>query len=234
MFVFFLSDVQITLAQLEARSNRTDADTAYKQGLALAQKAKSEGGSMVEAVAALNAAAEQGQPFAATTLARMYRLGDGVPKDDAHAEALIARVARSSDPVVLFQIGLSYLPNSNQQSEEKNVDRAIPYLLRSAQSGYGPAVGPLGFCFMAGSTERQDFVAAFQWLSLAAAQGDESSRMYLERLRPRLTAAQTTEALQRLNDLRSRMSARPAGLPSVTPYSSATLPGQAPPPQTAR
>lgn len=220
-------DAQSALAQLEGQLNHTDAEASYKRGIALAQAAKRDGGSMLEAVMALNEAAERGQPFATTTLARMYRLGEDVPKDEERAEALIARIAKSSDPVVLFQIGLSYLPKSNQAPEEKNVDRAIGYLMRSAQQGYGPAVGPLGFCFMTASAEHQDFVAAFQWLSLAASQGDESSRMYLERLRPRLTPAQTTEALQRLNAIRARMNPTPPGISPVAPPSSAALPGQA-------
>ena len=210
-------DAQSALAQLEGQLNHTDSEASYKRGIALAQTAKRDGGSMLEAIMALTEAADRGQPFATTTLARMYRLGEDVPKDEARAEELIARIAKSSDAAVLFQIGLSYLPKTTQQPEEKNVDRAIGYFLRSAQQGYGPAVGPLGFCFMTASPEHQDFVAAFEWLSLAASQGDESSRMYLERLRPRLTPAQTTEALQRLNAIRARMNPTPPGVSLVAP-----------------
>lgn len=194
---------------------RATADAAYQKGLNLAQAAQASGGAMDEAVKELTAAANLGHPFAITTLARMYRLGEGVPKDEAHADALIARIERVTDPAILMQAGLSYLPkNPNVQPAEQNVDKALGYLLRSAQQGYGPALGPLGFCFMAASPKQQDLVAAFQWLYLAASQGDENARMYLERLRPHLTNAQTAEAMQRLNALRARSEAGRAGAAS--------------------
>ena len=207
-------------AQVPSPGARAEANAAYEKGLKLAQTAQASGGALDEAVKELTTAANLGQPFAITTLSRMYRLGEGVPKDEARADTLLARVERVTDPAILFQAGLSYLPkNQNVQPAEQNVDKALGYLLRSAQQGYGPALGPLGFCFMAASPKQQDLVAAFQWLYLAASQGDESARMYLERLRPHLTNAQTAEAMQRLNALRTRSEGGRAGV--------------APPPATA-
>lgn len=217
-----------TLAPAPAPGGHAGANATYQHALELAKAAQASGGSMDEAIKELTQAANLGQPFAITTLARMYRLGEAVPKDEARADALIARVDRATDPVILFQAGLSYLPKDyNQPPVEKNVDKAQGFLLRSAQQGYGPALGPLGFSFMAASPERQDLIAAFQWLYLAATQGDESARMYLERLRPRLTNAQTAEAMQRLNALRSRSQAGRAGTvpPGEAPAAAAPQPG---------
>jgi hypothetical protein len=81
---------------------------------------------------------------------------------------------------------------------------------------------------MAASPEHQDFVSAFVWLSLTAAQGDANAQMYLERLRPRMTNAQTAEAVQKLGALRSRNAPPvPAG---ATGGLSSNVPTQAAPP----
>jgi len=92
---------------------------------------------MDEALTLLNQAANLGHPFATTALAHMYRLGAGVPRDDARAEALVARIAQTSNPVVLCQIGLTYLPVGGDPPLTGNADRAIGYLLRAVQQGYG-------------------------------------------------------------------------------------------------
>jgi len=202
-------DGRKALAQLSGQLNHTDAEAAFQRGMTLGQAARRDHSSMVEAILALTEASDLGHPFATTALARMYRMGDGVPKDDEKAEELIARIAETTNPSVLCQIGFTYLPTGNQPPNEKYVDTALGYLERAAQHGYGPAQGPLGFCYMTASPAHQDFVAAFVWLSLAASQGDESSRAYLERLRSRLSNAQTAEATRRLTELRARIPTRP-------------------------
>jgi len=209
-------DIANALAQLEGQMKHTESESTYHRGVALTQSANRDGGSMEEAVKALTDAANLGHPYAMIALSRIYRIGDGVPKDDERADALISHVAGSSNPAVLFQIGSSFLPGANQPPVEKNIDRAIGFLQRAADQGYAPAPGPLGYCYMTASAEHQDFVAAFEWLSLAASQGDGNARMYLERLRPRLTNAQTQEALRRLAELRPRnATSLPTG-PAVT------------------
>ncbi|EDY21661.1 Sel1 domain protein repeat-containing protein [Chthoniobacter flavus Ellin428] len=204
-------DGKKALAQLSGQLNHTDAEAAFQKGVALGQAARRDHSSMVEAILALTEASDLGHPLATTALARMYRMGDGVPKDDEKAEELIARIAETTNPSVLCQIGFTYLPTGNQPPNEKYVDEALGYLERAAQHGYGPAQGPLGFCYMTASPAHQDFVAAFVWLSLAASQGDESSRAYLERLRTRLSNAQTAEATRRLSELQARIPTRSPG-----------------------
>jgi TPR repeat protein len=197
-------EVTTALAQLEGQTHKVDPDTAYKQGMALGRAATANGGPMDEAAELLTEAANQGQVSATIILSGWYRRGDHVPKDEERADALIAKVESNTSPAILFQIGLSYMPGANQLPVEKNIDHALGYLQRAADQGYGPAPGPLGFCYMTASAAHQDFVSAFEWLSVAAGQGDQNAAMYLERLRSRLTNAQTQEGLKRLNEIRTR------------------------------
>ncbi len=198
------AEITAALAQLEGQSHHGEAEEAFQRGASLAREARRAGGSLDEAVKALTAAANLGHPLATVALSRMYRQGDGVPKDEARADALAAKVEMNANAAVQFQLGLSFMPPVNQAPVEKNIDRAIGYLKRAVDQGHPAAPGPLGFCYMTASPAHQDLVAAFQWLSLAVARGDQTSQMYLERLRPHLTSEQTQEAVRRLNELRPR------------------------------
>jgi hypothetical protein len=174
---------------------------------------------MDEAVKALTAAANQGHVPATIILSGWYRRGDQVPQDDERADALIAKVQDNTNPAILFQIGLSFMPGANQTPVEKHIDRALGYLQRSADQGYRPAPGPLGFCYMTASAAHQDLVSAFEWLSVGAGLGDQNAGMYLERLRPRLTNEQTKEAMTRINQIRARAQpAAPIGPGNTAPH----------------
>jgi TPR repeat protein len=206
------NEIAAALTQLETQTGQVDPDAAFNRGMSMAQTVRRDGGSMDEAVKVLTAAANQGHVPATIILSGWYRRGDHVTKNEARADALIAKVESNTSPAILFQIGLSYMPGVNQMPVEKDIDHALGYLQRAADQGYGLAPGPLGFCYMTASPAHQDFVSAFEWLSVAAGQGDQNAVMYLERLRPRLTNAQTKEALARLNEIRTRSSAAaPAG-----------------------
>jgi hypothetical protein len=206
------------LTELQGRARSMDPEAAYKEGIALVQAAKRDGGSMDEALKALTSASDQGHVLATIALSALYRRGDHVPKNDELADTLIAKVQTSPNPAIQFQIGLSYMPAANQMPAEKNIDCALGHLQRAVGQGYGPASGPLGFCYMTASPAHQDFVSAFEWLSVAAGRGDQNAGMFLERLRPRLTNAQTQEAMARLNEIRAQSkTSAPIGPGSAAP-----------------
>lgn len=195
----FTNDLEIktALADVERITRKSPADAAYERGVFLAGQAEKGARTTDEAIAQLQQAADLGHARAAATLATVYRRGvGGIPPDEAKAEALIARIEKTSDPVLLHLIANSYLP-AGTQPLEKNVERVVGLLQRSAVQGYAPAQNALGFLLMISTDEHKDWVEAFKWLTLAKDQGNDTARINMDNLRPHLTPEQILEGTQR-------------------------------------
>lgn len=71
----------------------------------------------------------------------------------------------------------------------------LDWYQRSAQQQFGPAQLALGQLLMKGDYGiQQDYVLAFQWLSLAVVNGAENAGKVLESLTKEMTSAQLAEA----------------------------------------
>lgn len=178
-----------------------DGNENFARGVAFAEQAHRGFGSMNEAVAALGKAADIGHPKAAAYLARIYRRGDGVPRDEARAEALIAKVEKNPDPITQYLAAFSYLPDSDEPLVS-NVDRVLSFLRRSSAQGCAQAQNALGYYFMSAPAGQRDLVEAFQWLSLAVAARNETAPINLKRLRSQMTPAQIAEGERRAREFK--------------------------------
>jgi TPR repeat protein len=194
-------DVKRALADVERMQNSQAANAAYKKSIELHRLAAQGQGSMEEAMAMLGQAADLGQPEAMATLALCYMKGKDVPPDEARAEALIAKVEKSSNPLVQYIIAKAYLPEYTAPAV-RSIDRAVVFLRRAAIQGFPPAQNGYGYYLMSTTDGNQDLVEAFKWLTLSAAKGDNAARVNLDHLRPTLSPAQIEEGNRRANDFR--------------------------------
>ena len=180
------------LAEAERQLAHAPAETEFRQSLELGQKAEAGADTWKEAIGHLRKAAELGHPYAPAVLAGMYRRGKIAPPDDAAAEALIAKIEVTSDPVLLHCIGMSYVLE-HDVIPAKYLARAVGFLRRAALQGYPPSQNTLGFELMSVAGGPADLVEAFKWLTLSAKQGDPTAKVNLTRLLPMLNAAQIEE-----------------------------------------
>jgi TPR repeat protein len=156
---------------------------------------------MNDAIQTLTTASNMGHPQATVLLASIYRHGQNVPRDEALADALVAKIEKTSDPAMLFHIADTYLPKDGS-SLKNNIPRVIGFLRRSAVQGYPAAQNALGYYFMSTEDGNKDVVEAFKWLTLGAAGGDSNAKVNLERLRPDLFPRQIEEGTRRANEFR--------------------------------
>ena len=136
------------------------------------------------AIAALEAAAQQGHAIAQWKLGRMYAIGDGVPEDDLKAFKLFSQIANEhaedqpnsqrapfvSDAFVA--LGDYYLNGIADSAVTPNVDRARRMFQFAASYFRDPeAQFRLGRMYHSGEGGPQNEVDAARWLNLSAQKG---------------------------------------------------------------
>jgi len=130
------------------------------------------------AVAAYRAASDLDDPAGTTTLAFMYRLGRGVPRDSAESLGLFRVAADAGYHFAQYQLGTTYLTgegipgNADADLGIPNPRAAVPLLAASARQGNLQAAMDLADLYATGA----DGVPAnapsrFRWTDLAAEAG---------------------------------------------------------------
>ena len=180
------------LAEMERQLAVTPAEWEFRQAMTLGRKAEAGEPTMKDAHEHFLKAAELGHPYAPAMLASLYRRGTIGQPDDAAAEALIAKVENTSDPVLQHYIGLGYFVEP-ENIAPRHVARALGFFRRAALQGYALSQNSLGAQLMTRARGPNDLIEAFKWLTLAAKQGDSNAPVNLARLRPMLNTAQIEE-----------------------------------------
>jgi hypothetical protein len=109
--------------------------------------------------------AEQGDADAQFHLGVMYESGQGVLRSDAEAINWYRKAAEQDDAVAQFNLGVLYAKGLSPNHAEA----ALWYRL-AADHGLGGAQFNLGMMYAEGQDVPQDYVQAYMWLHLAAAQ----------------------------------------------------------------
>ena len=137
--------------------------------------AKAEGAKWLEK------AAEQGHVGAQLALAKCYATGKGVKRDEAKAFEIYRKAADAGSAEAMYELRDFY----NLGWGGVTVDRAkaAELLRKSAEKGYVEAQRSLGLDCQHGYNTPIDLPEAVKWYTLAAAQGDSSSKAYLEQLK---------------------------------------------------
>lgn len=127
------------------------------------------------AVAIWTPLAEKGDPDAAFNLGQAYRLGRGVRRDLAKAKRWLELAARAGHIDGQTTLGLLLFDSGDR-------DGAMPWLKRAAERGEPRAMLVYGTALFNGDAVRRDPLAAYVFVSRAAAQGLEPAKRTLEEM----------------------------------------------------
>ena len=73
-----------------------------------------------------------------------------------------------------FYLGMKY---ANDKSSPRNLGEAVKCFQKSSERGYGEAQHSLGLMYFQGKGINQDYVKAYKWASLAAAQNKKHAQL---------------------------------------------------------
>jgi uncharacterized protein len=147
-------------------------------------------------------AAVQGDAFAQYWIAYLFSMGMGVAIDGKEAAKWYYRSAVQGYDEAEFIIGFLYF--SGCVALPQDFREAAEWFLRGAEQGNARAQFYLGICYAQGKGVVQDYVQAYMWFNLAAANASPSESRFFDPVKIRdlsaalLTPAQVAEA-QRLS-----------------------------------
>ena len=135
-------------------------------------------------------AAEQGHPKAQCNLGICYMDGLGVAKDEAEAVKWFSKAAEQCVAHAEYCLGVAYFSG---RGIPKEISVALKWWHRAAEHGHADAQYNLGICYETatnGDWITQDYVEAYRWMKLAAAQGYEGASKKCEELVLKMNAEQ--------------------------------------------
>jgi TPR repeat protein len=131
--------------------------------------------------------AEQGNAEAQLIVGKMYMIGQGVPKDADQAMKWYRDAANQGNADAQFFLGAMYL------LPQRDIAEGLKWLKLSAQQGMQDAQFLLGMAYLKGQNFTHDFVQAYMWLQLAAAQGGEFYQSQLNEAAKQMTREQIAQ-----------------------------------------
>jgi hypothetical protein len=159
----------------------TAADAALSLASAAGAKPDDEKN---DALKALEAAADAGQPIALWRLGTMYESGEGVKKDDVRAFGYFSRIANenaSTPPSSLeadivaqsfVKVGEYYREGLPDAGVPKDTQRSVALLMHAATYfADAEAQYEIGRLYLSGDSLGQSVIQGARWLSLAARKG---------------------------------------------------------------
>jgi uncharacterized protein len=170
-----------------------DLGLMYQYGMGVAQND-------VEAANLFQKSAGMGNAPAQANMGFMYEQGRGVQKDLTKSLEWTAKSAAQGYVPAEMNLGIMYLRGEGTQPDRK---KATEFLTKAAEQGYIPAEGVLGLAYLGFETPEGD-AAAFQWLSAAAAHGDEKATKALHNFRNNTRPDLTVNSAQDLTNMRSK------------------------------
>ncbi len=148
-------------------------------------------GDFAAALVEWRALAKQGDAEAQSWLGLMYRLGQGVDKDDEKAAEWYRKSAEQGNSS--GQIGLGKLYTMGRGvTQDKRV--GIEWFRKAAEQGDPRGQQTLGLMYVIGSGTQKDFTKAHMWWSFAASKGNEAAKKNLDRVTTMMSPAKITEA----------------------------------------
>lgn len=157
-------------------------------------------GDHAETLAALNTAAENGDPVGQYELALMHLNGFGVPQDARAAAVWFRRAAENGHAEGQFQYGSMVYRGRGVVQDHRAAAR---WFLDAAKQGHAEAQLNLGFMYERGDGVPQNDIQAHKWMNIAASRfGDGRAR---ERA---LAVAARDRIAQRLSPLHLRIAHR--------------------------
>ena len=153
-----------------------------------------ERGDGAAALRELRPFAEQGDAVAQTALGLMYMEGRGVPKHNAEAVKWFRMAAGQGDALAQYWLGTMY---ASGHGVAKDVAEAVKWWRWAAEQGHAGAQYNLGILYRAGAVGNvvsRDWVQAYAWFNIAAAQGNKDAARDRKDLGETMTREQRARA----------------------------------------
>jgi TPR repeat protein len=168
--------------------------------------------------------AEQGYASAQFNLGTMYMRGEGVSQDYAEAVEWLRRAAAQDHAKAHYFLSFAY---TRALGVPRDDGRAVESLRRAAELGFVEAQYRLGLIY----TEKrprapQDYVLAYVWFDLAAAQGSEKAARKRRFVAERMMRSEIAKARRLARELRLKRETAPGGprQPVARPESASPFP----------
>jgi uncharacterized protein len=146
----------------------------------------------------LKQAAAGGHTQAKVEVGRCYANGRGVPVDKAKAMNWYRAAAADGNTEAMCLLGGDYIL-------QKNHTEAVKWFRLAAERNDAFAQKFLAVGYEAGQGVAQDWIEAYKWFSLSAAQGDDDAVARRNRLLLRMTAEQIAEGQRRASEFLSSL-----------------------------
>ncbi len=135
--------------------------------------------------------AEKGNSDAQFNVGLMSQFGVGAPRDKSNAIKWYRRAAEQGDAVALSMLGI--MKDIGQGGPDEGSE-AVEKYRKFAEQGNATAQNNLGTIYANGRDVKRDYVQAYFWFSLAAAQGLALARRNQFKCARQMTPAQIAEA----------------------------------------
>lgn len=139
-----------------------------------------------------NALAEHGNAEAQYNLALLYRDGEGVPVDYGKAMAWYRKAAKQGYARAQSNIGAMYYKGLGVPQD---YSKALEWYRKAAEQGLAVAQKNIGAMYYKGYGVTTDITQAVKWLLLAKANGSRMALLYLQQIKPELSASEVEEAV---------------------------------------
>ena len=159
----------------------------YEDGVDAANR-----GDYATAVALLRPLAEQGHAGAQTSLGLLYIDGQGVPQDVAEALRWVHKAAEQGFADAQVVLGAVYTEAGLGVPQDHA--EAVRWFRKAAEQGYAKGQVGLGIVYFQGRGVPKNYVLAYMWLDLAAAQKEYLAGAFLSGAAEKMTEAQLAEA----------------------------------------
>jgi uncharacterized protein len=131
--------------------------------------------------------ADQGDDVAQFDLGVMYNKGWGVPRDYVQAAKWYRLAAAQGNADAQYNLGILY-------DDGHRYVEAVKWYRKAADQGLGDAQFNLGLLYAKGQGVPRDYVQAYMWFELSAAQDDKSAISNRDAAARRMTPEQIAEA----------------------------------------
>jgi len=154
--------------------------------------------------------AEQGDVNAQFNLGNMYRVGQGVPRDEQQAVAWYRKAAEQGDADAQTNLGNMYRVGQGVPRDEQ---QAAVWYRKAAEQGDAIAQNYLGGMYEFGLGLPKDEQSAYFWLLLASAQGNQGAVKNRDRTGRRLSPDQRAAAQASARNWQPKTAAQSSSVP---------------------
>lgn len=200
----------------------TNGDPVAQNELGMAYGAGRRGvrkANVEEAFKWFRLAAEQGYATAQYNLGSLYYYGTGVPKDTQEALKWYRKAADQGFIQAQYFLGWLF-----SRGVEENFKESVLWFSKAAEQGDPEAQLSLGLMLLRGEDLNPDYVEAYKWINLSAAQGNTNAVKHRAKMSVSMTQEQVAEGQRRAVQFSPKKSEINASTnqPAAAPLSRAT------------